>query len=80
MSPPRLSYEAFMNGPRRAKFQQMIEIAEHNVEADMKTLREAGVKIIEPDLVPFREAAKPVVEKYASGKLGELVERIQSVK
>ncbi len=31
MSPPRLSYEAFMNGPRRTRFQQMIRQAEENV-------------------------------------------------
>jgi pimeloyl-ACP methyl ester carboxylesterase len=31
MSPPRLSYEAFMSGPRRTRFQQTIQLAEDNV-------------------------------------------------
>lgn len=49
-------------------------------EADLKTLREAGVNIIEPDLAPFRAAVVPVMEKYSKGEPGVLVERIQSVK
>lgn len=46
---------------------------------DLQTLRDAGVKIIEPDLSPFRDAVKPVVDKYSSGALGTLVDSIQSV-
>ncbi len=31
MSPPRLSYQVFMTGPRRSRFQQTVEMAEANV-------------------------------------------------
>ena len=47
--------------------------------ADLQTLRDAGVNIIEPDLAAFRAAVVPVVKKYSEGELGKLVERIQSV-
>jgi tripartite ATP-independent transporter DctP family solute receptor len=39
-------------------------------------LAEAGVKIHEPDIEPFRQAAKPLLKKYGAGKIGELVTRI----
>lgn len=36
-----------------------------------------GVEIIEVDLAPFRDAVKPVIDKYAVGDIKDIYERIQ---
>jgi tripartite ATP-independent transporter DctP family solute receptor len=61
-----------------SKFQR--EVWAEETENCMKTLREAGVNIVEPDLAPFRAAAAPVLREYAKGVTGPLVEKIQAVK
>ncbi len=45
----------------------------------LKTMREEGVTIHEPDLKPFQEATAPVIEEFATGEVAELVERIRNV-
>jgi tripartite ATP-independent transporter DctP family solute receptor len=50
-------------------------------EESLKTLdalRQAGVTIHEVDDQPFREAARPVLEKYAQGKIREFITRIEA--
>jgi tripartite ATP-independent transporter DctP family solute receptor len=56
------------------------ELWHKETEKNLDDLRKAGVTITEPDLEPFRKAVEPVVKKYASGPLGEIVERIKAVK
>jgi tripartite ATP-independent transporter DctP family solute receptor len=46
----------------------------------MTELRAAGVQIHEVDPAPFREAVRPVMERYTQGPLGDLVRRIEAVR
>jgi tripartite ATP-independent transporter DctP family solute receptor len=43
-------------------------------------LKKAGVDVREVDMAPFRKLVGPVIQKYAQGKVKELVERIEAVK
>jgi tripartite ATP-independent transporter DctP family solute receptor len=43
-------------------------------------LKKAGVDVREVDLEPFRKMVGPVIQKYAQGKVKELVEQIEAVK
>jgi tripartite ATP-independent transporter DctP family solute receptor len=43
-------------------------------------LKKAGVDVREVDMEPFRKMVGPVIEKYAQGKVKELVEQIEAVK
>lgn len=50
------------------------------VADNFKTLEEAGVEIIEPDLASFRQTVEPMHEKYLKdGKLGPLIRAIEAV-
>jgi tripartite ATP-independent transporter DctP family solute receptor len=60
-----------------SRFQR--ELWEEETAACLKQLREAGVKILEPDLAPFRAAAAPVVDKYRDATTGPLIEQIRAV-
>ncbi|MFO7903344.1 MAG: TRAP transporter substrate-binding protein [Planctomycetota bacterium] len=56
------------------------ELWAREVADNFKTLEEAGVEIIEPDLAPFRQAVQPMHEKYLKdSKLGPLIKDIQAV-
>ncbi len=46
---------------------------------DLKTVEQAGVKIIHPDKVPFQTAVKSVWDEFNGTDIGELIKRIQEV-
>ena len=56
------------------------------VEKDMKTVQEAGVKVIYPDKKPFQDAVKKVWDEFINAdnpqdaEIGKLIQRIQEVK
>ena len=47
--------------------------------SDLKSVEEAGVKIIHPDKEPFRESVKKVWDAFAGTEIGELIIKIQEV-
>jgi tripartite ATP-independent transporter DctP family solute receptor len=49
-------------------------------EADMKTVQDAGVKLIHPDKDLFRESTRSVWEQFEGTEIGELIRQIQDVK
>ena len=56
------------------------ELWAEEVADNFKTLKEAGVEIIEPDLAPFRDAVQPMYDKYLRDEeLGQLIRDIQAV-
>ncbi len=63
---------------RSSQFQRELWAVE--TERALKELAEGGVTIVEPDPEPFRQAAEPVTEKYATGARAEMVNRIKEVK
>ncbi len=67
----------YRQAAKKASVYQRQLWAEETEQAIQK-LKEGGVTIREVDLTPFREAVKPVIDKYAKGKVAELVNRIQS--
>jgi tripartite ATP-independent transporter DctP family solute receptor len=59
------------------EYQRKIWIeAEQN---DLKSVEEAGVKIIHPDKVPFQTAVKSVWDEFNGTEIGELIKQIQEV-
>lgn len=51
--------------------------AEQTAEA-MDALREAGVKVYQPDKEPFRRKVQPLYERFEGTPLGNLVERVRA--
>lgn len=49
-------------------------------EKALTQLKEAGVQVSTVDIEPFRKASEPVLQKYSTGPLKELVNRIQAVR
>ncbi len=49
------------------------------VEESLAVMRAEGVEIHEVDMAPFMAATEPVREKYAEGKIKDLMNRIQAV-
>jgi tripartite ATP-independent transporter DctP family solute receptor len=49
-------------------------------EEDLKTVQQAGVKIIHPDKGPFRESVRSVWDEFEGTDIGELIKQIQEVK
>ncbi|HBG28745.1 MAG: C4-dicarboxylate ABC transporter substrate-binding protein [Planctomycetes bacterium GWF2_41_51] len=47
--------------------------------SDLKSVEEAGVKIIHPDKEPFRESVKKVWDEFEGTVIGELIKEIQEV-
>jgi tripartite ATP-independent transporter DctP family solute receptor len=47
--------------------------------SDLKTVEQAGVKIIRPDKVPFQQAVKSVWDEFEGTEIGDLIKRIQEV-
>ncbi len=47
---------------------------------DMKTVQDAGVKIIRPDKEPFRASVRSVWDEFEGTDIGELIKRTQEVK
>jgi TRAP-type C4-dicarboxylate transport system substrate-binding protein len=47
---------------------------------DMKTVQDAGVKVIHPDKEPFRASVRSVWDEFEGTDIGELIKRIQEVK
>lgn len=56
------------------------ELWEAETTRSLEELRAKGVTITEPDLAPFREAARPVLLKHSSPEILALVERIQAIR
>ncbi len=52
------------------------QVNAENETKQLADLKEFGMEIVEPDLASFKEAVKPVYEKY-SDKYGEYLEKIQ---
>lgn len=48
-----------------------------NEQKQIEALKEQGMEIVEPDITPFKEAAKPVYEKYSS-QFGDYVTKIKN--
>jgi tripartite ATP-independent transporter DctP family solute receptor len=48
-------------------------------QQDMKTMIDAGVKVITPDKELFRESVKSVWDDFANTQIGKLIEEIQEV-
>jgi len=67
--------ELFYNAAKEAAVYERKWNAEQ-MDSQMKFIKEQGVEVIEPDLALFKEAMKPVYEKY-TGKFGNLLEEIQ---
>jgi TRAP-type C4-dicarboxylate transport system substrate-binding protein len=53
------------------------KIAQDKQEEYYQSLLKVGVKFTKPDLAPFREKAKPIVEKFGDT---ELIKKIQAIK
>ncbi|OHB56678.1 MAG: C4-dicarboxylate ABC transporter substrate-binding protein [Planctomycetes bacterium RBG_13_44_8b] len=49
------------------------------VEKDMKTIQDAGVKVIYPDKKPFQDSVRSVWNEFEGTDIGELIQRIQEV-
>jgi tripartite ATP-independent transporter DctP family solute receptor len=49
-------------------------------EADMKTVQDAGIKLIHPDKALFRESVGSVWDQFDGTEIGELIKQIQEVK
>ncbi len=49
------------------------------VEKDMKTVQDAGVKVIYPDKKPFQDSVRSVWDEFEDTEIGELIKRIQEV-
>jgi tripartite ATP-independent transporter DctP family solute receptor len=49
-------------------------------QTDMKTVQDAGVKVIHPDKEPFRASVKSVWEEFEGTEIGDLIKQIQEVK
>ncbi len=49
-------------------------------EADLKTVQDAGVKVIHPDKKPFQESVKSMWDEFKGTEIGELIEQIQEIK
>jgi TRAP-type C4-dicarboxylate transport system substrate-binding protein len=49
-------------------------------EEDMKTVQDAGVKIIRPDKGLFRAKVAGLWDEFEDTDIGELIKRIQEVK
>ncbi|MCJ7778424.1 MAG: TRAP transporter substrate-binding protein [Sedimentisphaerales bacterium] len=49
------------------------------VEKDMKTVQDAGVKVIYPDKQPFRDSVRSVWNEFDGTDIGELIKQIQEV-
>ncbi len=47
--------------------------------SDLKSVEEAGVKIIHPDKQPFRDCVKKVWDEFADTEIGALIKEIQEV-
>ncbi len=48
-------------------------------EADLKVVEEAGVTVVRPDKVPFRESVRSVWKEFEGTEIGDLINRIQEV-
>ncbi|MBM4024772.1 MAG: TRAP transporter substrate-binding protein [Planctomycetes bacterium] len=48
-------------------------------EADLKTVQEAGAKIVRPDLAPFRASVQTVWKEFEGTEIGDLIRQIQEV-
>lgn len=48
-------------------------------ENDLKTVADAGVKIIHPDKIPFQTAVKSVWNEFEGTEIGNLIKQIQEV-
>ncbi|MGB8227047.1 MAG: TRAP transporter substrate-binding protein [Sedimentisphaerales bacterium] len=46
---------------------------------DLKSVQDAGVKVVHPDKEPFRAAVKSVWDEFEGTDIGELIKRIQEV-
>ncbi|MEQ9825960.1 MAG: TRAP transporter substrate-binding protein [Puniceicoccaceae bacterium] len=53
--------------------------AKSTQEALEQMQREDRVEILEVDLAPFRQAVQPVIDKYATGDIRDIYDRIQDV-
>jgi tripartite ATP-independent transporter DctP family solute receptor len=53
---------------------------EEQTEEMLAALRAEGVQIHEVDLEPFRRAAQPVLDRHATGQIGEFARRIQATR
>ncbi|MEM7697105.1 MAG: TRAP transporter substrate-binding protein [Verrucomicrobiota bacterium] len=62
---------------RASDFQRRVWAEE--TEKTLALLADAGITITEPDPDPFREAAAPVIQKYATGARAEYVKRIEAL-
>jgi tripartite ATP-independent transporter DctP family solute receptor len=49
-------------------------------EADLKTVQDAGVKVIHPDKKPFQESVKSMWNEFKGTEIGKLIEQIQEIK
>ncbi len=49
-------------------------------EADLKTVEQAGVKVIYPDKKPFQESVRSVWDEFEGTEIGDLIKQIQEVK
>jgi tripartite ATP-independent transporter DctP family solute receptor len=56
------------------------KVWQESVAESMDVFRKAGVEIIYPDKQPFIDSVQPMWDKYRTGRLGELIERIQEMK
>jgi TRAP-type C4-dicarboxylate transport system substrate-binding protein len=48
-------------------------------EKDLKSVQDAGVKVIYPDKEPFRQSVRSVWNEFEGTDIGELIKRIQEV-
>jgi TRAP-type C4-dicarboxylate transport system substrate-binding protein len=46
---------------------------------DLKSVQDAGVKVIRPDKQPFRDSVRSVWNEFEGTDIGELIKRIQEV-
>ncbi len=46
---------------------------------DLKSVQDAGVKVIQPDKEPFRKSVKSLWDEFEGTDIGELIKRIQEV-
>jgi TRAP-type C4-dicarboxylate transport system substrate-binding protein len=46
---------------------------------DLKSVQDAGVKVIHPDKQPFRDSVRSIWKEFEGTDIGELIKRIQEV-
>ena len=49
-------------------------------KADLKTVQDAGVRVIYPNKKPFQESVKSMWDEFKGTEIGELIEQIQKIK